>query len=296
MELCLEATLVRAGCPALLELGGDSGSEQLLGLDLRDLNVAVRIPVQQQLGTDEIWQVLEALGVLRGERLQDRLLSGLDARRCELVVQLGHQALELGDELDEALREHNDPVVLPRLAPLLDHVREVHGQVSQALLIAGHLLAEQASIRARKERDLKGDVRRRAAHQAHDVVVLLCAERIDSDVAHQGGVSLASRIEAEGDRDVRRALEVAVNRLRCPDDLGLATVLFEVLRQDSPVGVGVVAADDHQSVKTDGVAHCHRVLELLVGLNLVSAAAEHVETPSVAEAVHDLAGDLHKVA
>mmetsp|Transcript_45020 Transcript_45020/g.128578 ORF Transcript_45020/g.128578 Transcript_45020/m.128578 type:complete len:378 (-) Transcript_45020:214-1347(-) len=296
MELRGEGAGVRAlGSPGL-ELHGDGGRQQLLGLDLRHLDVAVRVAVEQQLRANEVRQVAEGRRVLRREHGHHAVFRRGDARSRELVVDLGDEAVELGDKLDEALGQDDDAVLLPDLAPGLDHVGELLREVAKALLVTGDLLTQETGVRPREQGHLEGDVRGRATHEPDQVVVFLRAERVDRDVAHEVGVGLAGRVEAEGDGDVRRALEVAVDGLGGADHLRLAAVGLEVLSQNCAVGVGVVAADDHEAVEVDALADRQRVLELLLGLNLVPAAAQHVKAASVAEAVHDLVADLHKVA
>mmetsp|Transcript_47575 Transcript_47575/g.151861 ORF Transcript_47575/g.151861 Transcript_47575/m.151861 type:complete len:212 (-) Transcript_47575:218-853(-) len=128
------------------------------------------------------------------------------------------------------------------------------------------------------------------------MVVLLCTERVDRNVANQCRICLTRRVEAERNRDVRRALEIAIDGLRNSDDLRLALVGLEVLREQGGIRVGVVAADDNQSMQVDALADGHGVRELLGGLDLVPATAKHVEAASVAEAVDDVLAELDKVA
>mmetsp|Transcript_92432 Transcript_92432/g.299070 ORF Transcript_92432/g.299070 Transcript_92432/m.299070 type:complete len:968 (+) Transcript_92432:126-3029(+) len=64
VELRPEAAAVGALGPPRLELHGYGGRQQLLRLDLGHLDVAVGVPVQQQLRADEVRQVAEGGGVL----------------------------------------------------------------------------------------------------------------------------------------------------------------------------------------------------------------------------------------
>ena len=115
MELRREGASVGAlllASPQLLVYGR---GKQLLGLDLGHLHVAVRIAVEEELRADEVREVGERGPVLRGQHLQHRRLGGPHIGVRQLVVDLRDEGVELGDELDEALREDDDAVVLDNI-------------------------------------------------------------------------------------------------------------------------------------------------------------------------------------
>mmetsp|Transcript_103908 Transcript_103908/g.299100 ORF Transcript_103908/g.299100 Transcript_103908/m.299100 type:complete len:207 (-) Transcript_103908:738-1358(-) len=206
MELCLEAPFVRTSRSSPLELRGHGGREELLCFDFRHLHVAMRVTVQQQLRANEIRQILEDRGIIRRKRREDRGLGRFHAGLCESVIELGHQRIELRDKFNQALWEDDDAIVFTRDTTLLDHVRKLNCDVFEASLVTVNFLADEACVRPCQQGHLQGDVGGGTAHEADDVVVLLCAQSVHSDVAHECGVGLASSVESEGNRNVRRAL------------------------------------------------------------------------------------------
>mmetsp|Transcript_69418 Transcript_69418/g.165423 ORF Transcript_69418/g.165423 Transcript_69418/m.165423 type:complete len:537 (-) Transcript_69418:330-1940(-) len=295
MELWREIALVPLDAAAL-QLRVHRGGQQLLRLDLGDLHVAVGVAVQKQLRPDEAGQIPEAVCVLLGQDLQDALLSGFHSRQGQLVVDFGDQRIELWDELDETFGKKNYPVVLAVLAARFDHVCQIHGDILQALLAFRHLLSKKTGVGPREQGHFQGNIGRRSAHEPDQVVVLLRTQGINGHIAYQGGVGLAGSVEAEGHRDVRWALEITVDGLGRTDNLGLAAIGLEVLGQDGTVRVRIVSADDDQAIKANRVANSHGVPELLLRLNLVASTAQHVKAACVAEPVHDLIRDDHKIA
>ena len=124
-----------------------------------------------------------------------------------------------------------------------------------------------------------------AAHDLYKVPVLLGRVGITLDVADDLAVGLGGGIEAEGALDVL-VLQVAVDGLGAADDLHAGIVGGKVLSQHSGVGVGIVAADDHNSGNAVLPADPGHDLELLFGFQLGSAGADDVKAAGVTVAVN----------
>ena len=238
-----------------------AGHDELLRLDLRDLHVPVRIAVQRQLVAQRLRQIVEQLARRRLQVRGDVGLLGVAGR--DDLVELLDQRAHFGDELDEAFGEKDHAVVLAELGALHDQIHHFLRDLLHRLLLLRDLLADERVVRVRLEGALHGDVRRRAAHQAHEMVVFLRGQRVHADVPDQLRVDLARRVKTERHRDVV-VLQIAVDRLRAADHVRAVMDALEVLRQQGGVRVGVVAADDDQTVQFQIVAHLRGRLELPV--------------------------------
>jgi len=85
-------------------------------------------------------------------------------------------------------------------------------------------------------------------------------------------------------------LDVAIDGLGHADDLD--AVADHLLGQEGGIGVGIIAADNHQGVQAEVLARLPRKLDLLLGVDFGAAGLDHGETAEVAIGVHQLPRDL----
>nr|PNR59774.1 hypothetical protein PHYPA_002566 [Physcomitrium patens] len=114
------------------------------------------------------------------------------------------------------------------------------------------------------------------AHKPNEVLVLPSASCIHHDVAYHFGIYLASSVESETNWHFR-GLQIPVNSLWAPDDMGPHLLCPKVLTQKSRIRVGVIASDYHQTIQVQLRHGIHSLLELLGRLNLIPPTAYNVE-------------------
>jgi hypothetical protein len=85
-------------------------------------------------------------------------------------------------------------------------------------------------------------------------------------------------------------LQVAVNGFRAADDVDRNIVGLVVFGQQAGVGVGVVAADDHQRADAQRFAVLTRRFKMFFRFQFGSAGTDHVEAPGVAVVVNNFGG------
>lgn len=241
----VEAARVLAGLLALGQLLLHTAHDELLRLDLGHLHVPVGVTIQSQLVTQGGGEVVEEVTRFGGEVFGDGGLLGVPSSNH--VVDLGDERSHLRDELDQSLGEEDHTVVLAQLGALDDELHHLLGDLLDGLLLGGDLLADEGVVGVGLEGALHGDVRGRATHQTHEVVVLLGGEGIHADVADELGVDLAGGVEAEGDGNVI-VLQIAVNGLRTADHVSAVVDALEVLGENGSVGVGVISSNHNQTV------------------------------------------------
>ena len=88
MELGLEAALVGSGLLALIQLILYEFREELLGFDQRDLYVAVRISLEEELLLDGLRKNSEYLVGFSGETLADEFFLGILVRKSMELLRL----------------------------------------------------------------------------------------------------------------------------------------------------------------------------------------------------------------
>ena len=138
----------------------------------------------------------------------------------------------------------------------------------------------------------QSDMGRGAAHQFDEVPVFAGGVGVAHDVADQFGIDLRGGVETEGDFDPF-VLQVAVDGLRAADDLDAGLLVEHVLRQNAGVRVGIVAADDNDSVDVQGFAVDDDFVELFGLFKFCTAGADHVKTARVAVCIDNVVGQKH---
>mmetsp|Transcript_31742 Transcript_31742/g.81305 ORF Transcript_31742/g.81305 Transcript_31742/m.81305 type:complete len:396 (-) Transcript_31742:640-1827(-) len=221
--------------------------EQLLRLYLRHLHVAVRVAVQHELLRDGARQKAEELRRAGGQHGGGGLQGQPPRGGRHDLVQLAQELIRVRQELDEPLRDEDDAVRDARGGARRHDVRNLGGDLLQRDALGLHLLADEAQLRVGLQRHLQRDVAGGAPHETHKVVVLVRAGAVDHDVAHCLGVHAARRVETKAGGHLL-VLEVAVDGLGHAQHLGGKPLAAEKLREHGRVGVGVVAADNHQAV------------------------------------------------
>ena len=299
MDLGAELAVVAAFGLHRLEAGADHFGEHLLGLNERDLDVAVRVAVVAELHLDSGRQRAEHRGgfggeVLRGEGDLVALLHRIDLGGVggEQVVEFGDQHLDLRDELDESFRNQRDAEVHSGGGPGGDHHGDLLNDLGEGHLLRRDLFGDDRDVRLSLECALQRDVGSGTAHQFDEVPVLLGGVCVAADVADEFAVDAAGGVEAEARLDPL-VLEVAVDGLRAADHLDRNVVALEVFGEHAGVGVGVVAADDDQCADAEHFAVAAGRFELLIGFELGPAGADHVEAAGVAVGVDHVGGELH---
>ena len=251
MVLGAELAVVLALLAHLLEALVYHFAEELLGLDERDLDVAVGIAVEGELTGYAVGQRVVDGGVGGGEVLKDvfALLRNFHFGKAfglgQQVVELGDERLHGGDELDEALGDEDDAVVVAFLGAGGDGLCQVVDNLGEGHILSLDLLADDADVGLALQGALKGDVAGGTAHELDEMPVFLCGVAVALDVADYLAVDLGGGVETEGGLN-HLVLEVAVDGLGAADNLDACADAVVVFGQHCGVGVGVVAADDDE--------------------------------------------------
>ena len=180
MAECAELSVVLSLFLHLLEFLLDGLDQKLLGLDLGNLDVAVRVSVCKKLSLDLCREAVEDLSGIGGELSFDECdLCGNRIKGVELlfglskqVVDLADQGVEGGDELDQAFRYEDDTEVVSVLSTLCDDVGDVGCDLLDALVLGLDFLSDEADVRLCLESALECDVACASAHESDEVPVL----------------------------------------------------------------------------------------------------------------------------
>ena len=277
----------------------DHLGQQLLGLDERDLDIAVRIAVEGQLTGHALGQAGVERCVLFREFGDEVAVAHALLDHLELcliagqeVVQLGDEALHGGDELDEPLGdEHGAEVVALGGSTGHDARYTVHDLVEREV-VGLHLFGDDADVRVGLQGTLQSDVRRRSAHELDEVPILTRRVAVALDVSDHLGVDLAGGVEAEGCFD-EVVLQVAVDRLGATDHADASADRPVIFGQHGRVRVRVVAADDDERRDAQLLEDLQPLVELFASLELRAPGADHVEAARVAVFVDDVGRQLH---
>ena len=163
--------------------------------------------------------------------------------------------------------------------------------VVQSEVFCLDFLRDKADVGLCLKSALKGDVRCRTAHELDEMPVFACRVAVALDVADNLAVGLASGVEAERSLDLV-VLQVAVDGLGTADYLHAVVLCSVVFGQNACVGVGVVAADDYESLDVELAQNLDALFKLLFLLEFGAAAADEVEATSVAVVFEQLFGNL----
>ena len=284
-ELAVIGACGLAGSQIVLNQSG----EQLLGLNQRNLHIAVGVTLQEELLLDALGQDGEYRHGFLGQTVFDKGVLVLPGgQRVKLgglftgqqLVDLGNQHGELGNKLHDTLGDDGHAEV-PALCGTVCHgIGNVIGNLSQRHLLGSHFLTDQADIGLGLQGGLQCHMGSGAAHDLDEMPVLLGGVGVALDVAHNLSIGLSSGIKAKRALDIL-VLQVTVNGLGAADHLNTAVMGGKILSQNRRVGVGVIAADDHDGVDAVLLADLLRNRELLLGFQLGSAGADDVKAAGI---------------
>ena len=123
-------------------------------------------------------------------------------------------------------------------------------------------------------------MRCRSAHELDEMIIFLSGITVTLNISDNLAIYLAGRVETEGGLNPL-VLEVAVDGLGHADHLDVGADILVLLGENGRVGVGVVAADDNESLDVELLEDFQAGLELLRGLELRAARAYDVEAAGV---------------
>lgn len=153
--------------------------------------------------------VLDGLGKERKESLRmlgqmrRHVLSDINLKRLsDDLIDLLNEHINLGNELYKTLRHQYDAIVLVAFSSLAYDISELLRDLRESHLESLYLLANQDPVYTSLESALKRDVRRRPAHESHEVIVALARHSVDAEVPDGLRVGLGGRIETKADLDV----------------------------------------------------------------------------------------------
>ncbi len=161
----------------------DGLREQSLSFDLGDLDIAVRVSIQQQLLLDNHRQVIENLLIMLGETVAD--ISLAHGAVAEDVIDLLNQHVKFRNKLNQTLRKDHNTVVLAVSRSIDNDIDNILGDLVQGLRLGLNLLGDQTDIGTSVQGALQSDVGGGAAHQPHKMVVLLTREGILGEVSDE---------------------------------------------------------------------------------------------------------------
>ena len=235
------------------------------------------VAVEHELTCHVFGQALEGSHVLGAEVAEDECGELVGVHSChfglmasEEFVEFGDEALDLGDEFDEAFGDEDRTEVVAFGCTCCHDACDVVDYVGEAHVACFDFLGDEADVGLGLKSALEGDVACRAAHQFDEVPVFLGRVAVTLDVADDFGVYLGGGVEAERSLD-DVVLEVAVDGLGAADDLNAGVVGLVVLGKDCGVGVRVVAADDDESGDAELAEDDKTFLELVYFLELGAA-------------------------
>ena len=285
-----ELAVVSSGGLPGSQIVSDQSGEQLLGLDERDLHVAVGVALQKQLLLDALGQNGEHVhGLLGKTRLDEGVLLLPSGQGVELggllagqqFVDFRDQHGEFGNELHDALGDDGNAEVPALRRPGGHGVGNIVRDLGEGHLLLSHFLANQADVGLGFQGAFQRHVGSGTTHDLDKVPILLGGVGVALDVADDLAVGLGSGVEAEGALDVL-VLQVAVDGLGATNHLNAAIVGGKILGENRGVGVGVVAADDDDGGDAMLLADALGNGELLLGFQLGSAGADDVKSAGVA--------------
>ncbi len=130
------------------------------------------------------------------------------------------------------------------------------------------------------------------AHNLYEVPILLSRVGITLDVTDNFRICLCSSIKAKRSLDVL-ILQVAVDRLRATDNLNACVLSCHILSEYCSVCIGVVTADDNDSIEPVLLSYFLNDSELLFCLELCSAGTDDIESARVPVRVDEVIRKLY---
>ena len=285
-----ELAVIGACSLASLEVFCNERREELFRLDKRNLNVAVGIALEEELLLDGFGKNCENSHRLFGEACFDERIffcpSGKSVEcfglfACEKLVDLGNENRKLGNELNDALGNDSNAEVPALCRTGCNRICDIICDLSNRHLLCGNLFAYKADVGTGLKRTFKCNVRSGTAHYLNEMPIFLCRVGIALDVADDLAVGFGCGIEAERAFDIF-VLKVAIDGFGATDNLNACVVSSKIFCQNSRVGVGIVAADDNDSIYAVLFANLGNDCELLFGFELGSARADDIKAAGVA--------------
>src|SRR5699024_423048 len=256
-EVGLYGILAGVGACGLsfFQLVAYQSGKQFLRLDQRNLYISVRISLQEQLLLNRLGKDCKYSHRLLGKTFLDEGILLFPARKRierirlaarEKLVDLADQSGELRNELNYALRNHNYTKVVSIGCSLLYRVRDIIRDLRQGLLLRFYFLRNQADVRLALQSALQSNVGSGTSHHLDEMPVFLCRITVSLNISNHLAVSLGSCIKTKRDLDIL-ILQIAVDGLRASDYLYAGLMSRHVLGKHAGIGIGIVAADDHDS-------------------------------------------------
>lgn len=157
-----------------------SPAKQFLGLDERYLHVAVGVAVEHKLAGNLLGQLAERCNILGRKIIENKfgklglvhLLYGVFVCAKELV-EFADEALELGDELDEAFGDKDDTEVVAVGSTRFHDAGNVFNNLVEAHIVCLNFLADKADVGLGLQGALEGDVAGATAHELDEVPIFL---------------------------------------------------------------------------------------------------------------------------
>ena len=131
---------------SLFELCLQKKDEETLGINLRDLDIAVRVTVEKELVRDGSWQEVEERNIFLRKLAKAVSLDVTLNFTSNCFVNLRNKFSHFGDELNESFRNKENTVLFAKVRALADDVSELGSDLNESHLLCFHLFADKAGI------------------------------------------------------------------------------------------------------------------------------------------------------
>ena len=179
-------------------------AEELFSFDERYLHVAVGVTVEHELTCNVCREAAEGCCVLLAEVRADEFLEFVSIKAGgsflvfgKDVVELGDEALDGGDELDEAFGNEHCAEVVAIVGAGGHYVGDGVDNVVEGHVLCLNFFRNDADVGLGLEGTFEGDVAGRAAHEFDEVPVFLGRVAVALDVADDFRVNLGGGVETE---------------------------------------------------------------------------------------------------
>ena len=294
-ELALEAL-------AALEFLLHHFNDELFGFNQGNLDVAVAVAFEHQLRLHKCRKAVQNFGRGLGNPLAEffHLGCGIEAFDFGFVMgegfgKFGNQHADIRNKFKKAFRNQSDTKILAVGGAGGDNVGELFYDMFQIHLFRLHFFGNEGDVRMGLQGGFQSDMGSGTSHKLDEVPVFLRRVGVAHDVADQFGVGLDSRIEAERGFDVF-VFQVAVDGFRATANDALGILRLEIFTENGRIRVGVVAADDDDSVELLLVGDLQAFLPLFFGFQLGSSRLDDIESAGIAVGVHHLAVNNDELA
>ena len=297
-----ETAFISAGRLEVVQAGFHKVDEEALGIDAGDLDIAVRVAVEDELVGDVVGEGFVEAGGGSGEFFGDEgALGGEVGQGVEGIAVVGECFVEFadedshfGNEFDQTFGNEDGSEFFAVGGALGDGVGDVIDDVFEGELALGDFLGNERDVWASLESALETDVRSRAAHELDEVPVFSRRDGIALNVSDEVGVDFAGGVEAKAGLDVF-AFEVAIDGLGNADNRERGLAGGGEFSEFGGVRIRVITADDDQRGEVAGFGCFEGLQEILFGFQLGAAGADDVEAAGVSVAFQKLGIDLRAV-